>query len=139
MKFNNPMNMQKPMSLIQIASLVLPVILIIDFIIDSELDYAIVIIEIIIHSQIAHLLPANIVYHGFIILAYALDSSTSTIQLINFSNLEVIYNIIVNIICIISIFYITDHKKLTSRFSTIHFDTLFSHHKEVAKAFVSIP
>ncbi|MDD3267473.1 MAG: hypothetical protein PHC75_09890 [Burkholderiales bacterium] len=139
MKLNNIIRLQRQLSIIEILSIVLPAILIFDFMIDCKLDYAIVITEILIHSHITHLIPANILCYIIITTMYTISNSLSIIGTIEFSTVYFIYNIVVNIICIASIFYFIDHRKLTSRFSTIHFDTLFNHHKEVYKALVSIP
>lgn len=132
-------NLQRSLSLQQSVAIILPVILILDFIVDNEFDYVIVIIELLIHTHISHLISANTLYNCTIASIYFLNSYTSILGLINFSSIDIIYNIVVNIICIISIFHFTDHRKLTSRFSTIHFDTLFHQHKEVYKAFINIP
>lgn len=139
MKLNNILNLQNKLSVFEITATILPAMLVFDFIIDYELDYAIVITEILIHIHISHMIPINMVCNIIVSIIYALNNSLSLLEIINLHTISIIYNIIVNIICITLIFYFIDHKKLTSRFSTTLLDTLFHHYKEVNKALIAIP
>lgn len=125
-------------SLIQSLIVILVSVLFVDFIKDHDLDNLFVISNISVHAYIAHLTCVNVLFDFFILLSQVLSCSASTI----FLSLEAIYIIYLNIVLFISVlilFNIISNTRLLSRFSTLHIDATFNHHKEVIKAFINIP
>lgn len=140
MKSNNIINLQKPLLIIQINVLVLPLILALtDFIADYKIDHPVEINEILINGYIIHTTITEIICQGIEAFIHVINNSTSIIEIRKFISINLIYTTIVNIICIHLIFYYIDNKKLTSLFSTLFIDTLFGCYKEVNKALINIP
>lgn len=132
--------LKDPLLVINLLVAIVPLILLLDFIPDHELDSIIILGNCITHLYfLIEGLHSSIVSQSSMILFLVNHFFPILIVSKVLLKLHVIRYLVVRIISIIFAAINETYKKLVSRFSTIYFDTLFHFNKEVVTAFISVP